>query len=101
MRFLNKFIFICNICFLAAIVLRLVENSRKQQALSETVIPLPALQGSLVVLGYLAILFNLIFCLSLIIRWISGKGWVLPKWITLFNLIMLPLQVWYFFYSKF
>jgi hypothetical protein len=101
MRFFNKFIFICNICFLIGIILRLVEISRKKQGLSETVIPLPALQGSLVVLGEIAIVFNLIFCIALLVRIIAGKGWVLPKWIALFNIILLFVQVWYFFFAKF
>ena len=101
MRFFNKFIFICSICFLAAVVLRLVEISRKSKGFSETVIPLPALQGSIVILGYVAVIFNFLFVLLMITQLISGRGLVAPKWMTLFNMLMLPVQVWYFFFSKF
>ena len=101
MRFLNKFIFICNICFLGAAILRLVEISRKSQGVTGTVVPLPALQGSIVVLGYLAIVFNLLFFIVVLTRLVAGKGWVMPKWMCLFNAIMLPVQGWYFFFSKF
>jgi hypothetical protein len=101
MRFFNKFIFICNICFLAAGILRLVEINRKSQGVTGSVVPLPALEGSIVVLGYLAIIFNVIFCVALLLRIVAGKGWVTPTWMSVFNAIMLPLQLWYFFYSKF
>lgn len=101
MRFFNKFIFICNICFFVAAVLRLVEISRKSQGFNETVVPLPALQGSIVVLGYLSIIFNLLFAFILIARAAGGKGWINPKWMALLNVLMLPVQVWYFFFSKF
>lgn len=101
MRFFNKFIFICNICFFAAAILRLVEISRKNQGFNGTIVPLPALQGSIVVLGYLAIIFNLVFAIALLARVVGGKGWTSPRWMTLFNLLMLPVQVWYFFFSKF
>jgi hypothetical protein len=101
MRFFNKFVFICNICFFAAAILRLVEISRKSQGVDGTVIRLPVLEGSIVVLGYLAIIFNLFYFLALLWRFVAGRGWVMPKWMSLFNAILLPVQVWYFFFTKF
>ena len=61
MRFFTKLVFICNCCFIAAAVLRLVELAKRSSGNYEPAIQLPALEGTIVVLGYTAILFNSIF----------------------------------------
>jgi len=101
MRIFNKVVFICNVCFIAAVFLRWIEmNNKKDGPFTGNVIPLPALQNMLVLLGYGAIILNLLFCIICIIRLLTKGNLFLPKWVSIFNLLIFPAQVWYFFFSK-
>jgi len=99
MKVFNKLVFLCNICCIIAAIMRLVEISSKAHG-NGGISALPPVQGIVVVLGYGAIFINLIFVLTFIILSMKGKT-ILPKWITYFNIVMFPLQIWYFFFSKF
>lgn len=100
MKIFNKLVLICNICCILAAVLRLVEISRKVKGVSGSLTPLPPVEGIVAILGYGAIFINFIFVLTFVILLLKGKK-IEPGWITYFNVIMFPLQVWYFFFSKF
>jgi hypothetical protein len=60
-------------------------------------IPLPFLENTLVLLGYSAIFINIVFALLSLYWLVSGKINLLPRWIVLFNLVMFPIQLCYFF----
>ena len=101
MRIFSKIVFIFNACFIAAAILRLVEMIKRSQGNLNAAIPLPPLENALVLLGYTAIFINIVFAL-LSLYWIfSRKINLLPRWIVFFNLVMFPIQVWYFFFSNF
>ncbi len=95
MKVFNKLVFICNIMFIVTAILRLVEIQRRATGVNGRLTPLPPIEGIVAILGYGAIFINFIFVLTFIILSFKGKP-ILPKWITYFNLIMFPLQFWYF-----
>lgn len=100
MKVFNKLVFICNIACIVTAILRLVEIQRKVTGVKGHITPLPPIEGIVAILGYGAIFINFIFVLTFIILSVKGKP-VLPRWITYFNVIMFPVQVWYFFFSNF
>lgn len=98
MRFFSKLIFICNLCFIAAVILRWVENVNKQKGNFDGAIKLQPLESSIVVLGYGAIIFNFIFNLTILtLLWLK-KDMLVPKWLIWFNFLILIVQVYYFFF---
>jgi len=100
MRLFSKFVFLCNCCFLIAMILRWVEMSKRSQGNFNGAIPFQPLESTLIVLGYSAILFNLIFCLLIVTRLLTKKSTELPKWLLWFNLLLLPAQVTFFFFIR-
>jgi hypothetical protein len=62
----------------------------------DRVIALPGLQNTLVILGYGAILINMVFCFACIILLLIKEIQILPRWIVVTNFIFLILEVLYF-----
>ena len=97
MRFFSKIVFICNICFLAAVLLRLMEEDYASTGHNESIIPLPALEGLLVILGLIvAVLLNFVFAVTCLIFWIMKKQHNVAKWLVWINLLLLIFQLIYF-----
>ncbi|NOU37208.1 MAG: hypothetical protein HOO89_00730 [Ferruginibacter sp.] len=95
MRIFSKVVFICNCCFILSALLRILELGYKK---GETVMPLPALEGSIVILGFfVAIIVNAIFFATIILKKVSKKAINISAFYIWFNLILLPIQCWYFF----
>jgi hypothetical protein len=63
----------------------------------DQVITLPFAEGALVVLGQLAIVFNLIFCITVLAFFLFRKTEQIRGWIVIANLVFLIIQVFYFF----
>jgi hypothetical protein len=101
MKFFSKIVFICNLCFVASVILRLVENAKKKSGSFDGQILLKPLESTLVVLGYGAIFVNLFFLLACLYWVVTKKIEQIPKWIVIVNLIFFPIQVYYFFFSNF
>jgi len=99
MKIFNKLVFICNIACIVTAILRLVEIRKKASGHNGSLTPLPPIEGIVAILGYGAIFINFIFLLTFIILSLKGKA-ILPRWVTYFNVIMFPVQVWYFLFSK-
>jgi hypothetical protein len=98
MRIFSKIVFICNLCFIAAAVLRIVELGMKK---GDAVIPLPVLEGSIVVLGFgLAIILNAIFCVILVFQKILKSPINYSVFILWFNVILFFVQIGYFFFKN-
>ena len=101
MRLFSKIVFICNVCFVLAVIMRLVENAKKKSGDFNGQILLKPLESTLVVLGYGAIFLSLLFLLAGI-YWISTKQIKqIPKWVVITNFVFFPIQVYYFFFSNF
>ncbi len=101
MRFFSRLVFICNLCFLASIVLRLIELVKRGDGNLNPAIGVQALQGTLVILGYGAIFLNVIFFVWAIVGLAGGAVKNVPRWLLWFNLLLFPLQIWYFFFANF
>ena len=100
MRLFSKIVFIGNICFIISAVLRIVEMNYRKSGNPDNVIPLPALEGSIVVFGFFAILLNAAFVFIILYRKSIRRPMPLSRFLIWFNLLMLPVQVWYHFISK-
>ena len=98
MRFFSRLIFIFNLCFVAFVILRYFENRKRLHGNGESLIPLPFVEGTLVVLGWGAVFFNLAFCIAAIPMKLSGKLKTVPAWIFYANFLFLIAEVLYFFY---
>lgn len=97
MRFFSKLLFICNICFIAAVIIRFIEKGRKAGGNTDAIIKLQPLENTLIVLGYSAIFLNIFFLIAIIYRLANGTLKTLPGWIVIFNLLIFTIQLFYFF----
>jgi hypothetical protein len=100
MKFFAKLVFICNCCFVIAVILRLVENAHKTNTIFTGNIKIQPLESLLVILGYGAIYINFIFNLFLLIMFASGKKSSVSYWLKVTNFLFLIAQIYYFFFSK-
>jgi hypothetical protein len=115
MRFFSKITFVCNCCFVAAVILRWVENANKQKADFSGAIKLQPLESTLVVLGYGAIFVNLLFLITyLVVKFFTKKPvivqqqtsipialkQVIPRWLIWINFLFFITQIYYFFFTS-
>ena len=96
MRFFSKLVVICNACFIIAVALRFIENAHKKNVAFSGAIQMNPVESTFVVLGYSAIIINVIFNLTILILFISKRKQVIPKWIICFNFLLLLAQIYYF-----
>jgi hypothetical protein len=89
LKFINRVAFICNICFLLMFVLKQIQGIDKYQTLV----------GTLVVLGFGAIIVNAIALLISLIAVVLGKKNQLPMSIFLLNVVFFLLQIFFFLAS--
>jgi len=99
MKFFARVVMICNICFIISVIMRLVEIKQNQDGKFNDVVLLKPVQSTIVVLGYGAIVVNLLFCILFLISAVIPKWNYKPNWITWTNLLFLGLQIYYFFFS--
>lgn len=101
MKFFAKLVFICNCCFIVAVILRLVENAQKKEGVFNGSIKIQPLESMFVILGYGAIYINFVFNIFLLISLVSrGKKTPLP-WLYVVNFLFLIVQIYYFFFSNY
>ena len=100
MRFFSKITFICNLCFLASVVFWYIEMHKQEPGNDYRVIQLPWAENTLVILGYLAIIVNLLFLLICFIYAAFKVKHKIPRWMILFNGIIFCCQVFFHFFYK-
>ena len=81
--------------------MRLIEMGRRAKGNFDAAIPFQALEGTLVLLGYGAVFLNFIFLFALLVNQLRCKKANSPGLVILLNLVLLPVQIWYFFFSNF
>ena len=97
MRIFSKLVFICNLCFVAAVILRLLEIAEKKKAdFNGQLLPQPIV-STLAVLGYGAIFINLLFLLICGGLLIFKRSKQIPRWIVIVNLVFFVAELVYFF----
>jgi len=100
MRFFSKLTVLMNFCFLAAVIIWYIEMNKKHAESNGQLIPLPWLEGTLVILGYGAIIVNLFFLLVVFIITAFRVELKIPRWMIIFNVVVFGLQVWFHFFLK-
>ncbi len=98
MRFFSKIVFLCNCCFLITVVMRLVELRQKTSDIKSDSLLYQPFQSTLIILGYGAIIINALFFLLGIYSIVFNKQPITPRWMLFFNLILFPVQIFYFFF---
>ena len=97
MKLFAKIVLICNISFIIFVLLGYIEFSQKKSRGGESIMPLPFITGTFVILGELAVFVNLIFCCVTLLLLLSKKVIQVPQWLLIVNFIFLMLQLYYFF----
>lgn len=100
MRFFSKLTVLMNFCFLAAVVIWYIKIYQKSAESNGQLTPLPWLEGTLVILGYGAIIVNLFFLLVIFIITALRIEMKIPRWMIIFNAAIFGLQVWFHFILK-
>jgi hypothetical protein len=101
MRTFSKIVFICNCCFLVAVIMRFLELWLRKGGNTNAVIPLHSVVASVLVLGlFLSLILDVVFLFVIAIKKAMQKPLLISKLIIYFNLIMLPVEIWYHFIWK-
>lgn len=100
MKFFSKFVIICNVCFVAMLVMQYINTGNKAAGKTEVALPLPFIEGTMAVLGLLSLLFNALFFLMFSILIATNKNKQIPRWIVWFNFIILAVQVYWLLIDK-
>lgn len=100
MRFYSKFVALLNLCFLITVAMRyymahFASNSRTDGALISQPI-----DGTISILGYLAIFVNIIFIVIFLVQYPAKKMNNVGKIVLYFNLLILPAQLYFHFFTK-
>ena len=100
MRLFSRFVFICNSCFLIAILLRFAEISNKAQGNYDLPLDAQPVIATVLVLYFISVFLNALFLSFVLYAWYAGKIGLFPKWIWIFNVLLFPFQLYYIFYSQ-
>jgi hypothetical protein len=98
--FFSRFTFICNICFLLFVIFSKLETHKAVAGAPGTVESLPFFKDLVIILGVSAIIINLLMCISYLIVWLLRKVIVLPRWLSIMNVVFLIVEFYYFFLYK-
>jgi len=100
MRFFSKITVLCNTCFLIAVVFWFIEKNKDYEGNATQILPLPWLEGTFVILGYSAIIVNVLFLLITFILYAVKFNVTIPRWMIIFNVIIFCCQVYFHFIYK-
>ena len=97
MKLFSRITLICNISFIIFVVLRYIDFNKAKNKVDDNLIPLPFVTGTIVVLGQIAIVVNLVFCLTMVFLMVLKKIQQIPRWLVITNFMLLLIQFYYFF----
>ena len=100
MKIFSKFVFICNLCFIVSVVMHFVHLSYTAKGKIDAAFPLPFVEGTMAVLGLLSLLVNAIFCCIVLGLLVAKKQQQIPRWIIVFNFILLLAEIYWYFIDK-
>ena len=98
--FFSRFTLICNICFLLFVIFSKIEAGKPVAGTPGTVVVLPFFKDLVIILGFSAIVINIIMCISYLLIFLFKKMIVLPKWLSIVNVGFLIIEFYYFFFYK-
>jgi len=99
MRFFSKLAVLCNFCFLVAVVMWYLEFHKKHAGTNDKVIALPWLESTFVILGYGAIIVNVLFLLICFIFTAFKVQLKVATWMIVFSVLAFAGQVYFFFFN--
>jgi len=82
------------------VILRAIELSKRSAGNLNGAISFQPLESTIIILGYGAILLNLVFILIALTIFLFKKPNTMPRWIVWFNVILLPFQVYFHFFYQ-
>lgn len=100
MRFFSKFVALLNLCFLITVTMRYYMAQFASKSKSNGVLISQPIESTISVLGYLAIFVNIIFLVIFLVFYPSKKMNNIGKPVLYFNLLILPAQLYFHFFSK-
>jgi hypothetical protein len=77
-----------------------LEAHKAAAGIPGTVEAVPFLKNLVIILGFLAIVINLLMCIGYLVVWLFKKVIVRPRWVSVVNLFFLVVQFYYFFFYK-
>lgn len=101
MKLFSRIVMITNICFYISIIMRLITITDHNKAVNTSV---PAAMNpavaTLVILGFIAIFLNVFYTVLFLIKYSRIRFGGTPRFIALFNLVTVPVQIIYYFFSR-
>lgn len=97
MRFFSRVVFICNGCFVVAVIMNIINNAHKKNIHFSGAIQINPLESTLVIMGYGAIFINFIFNIFVLALLVTKSKQTTTRWIIWANFIFLLTQIFYFF----
>ncbi len=85
---------------MVSVVLWYIEMQNKIQDNTGLILQVPWIESTLIILGYGAIIVNAVFLLLYLIVFSFKKEIKIPRWIIIFNLILLGFQIYFHFIFK-
>ncbi len=76
----------------------LIEKAGSTNSLPGTVEKIPFLKELIIILGFPAIVINLLMCITYGVFFLLKKKHLIPKWLALVNLGFLIVQFYYYFF---
>lgn len=60
---------------------------------------IPIFREIIIILGFSAVILNVLICLAYLVIIMIGKTAIIPKWVGIINAAILPIQIYFFFLS--
>ena len=100
MRFFSKIVTFCNIAFIVVAVSKLIQFEKGLHTNNNAVQPTGFLIGTAAILYVVAIFFSVAFAVLVLIKKLRKQEINIHPLLILFNLLMLPIEIWYHFFNN-
>lgn len=97
MKFLARIALVSHVCFLLTMLLRYVEMAQHTPAAGSDVLGFQPLTATLIIIGYSALPQGIVLLISWAIYWLMKKEHPVPMRWLIINLLMLVIELGYFF----
>ena len=100
MKFFSKIVTLCNVGFIFVALYKLLQFTKDNHTNNNAVQPTGILVGTAAILYVVAIIFSLVFAILVLIKRLKKHEINIPSLLILFNLLMLPIEIWYHFFNN-
>lgn len=74
-----------------------MEAKKMADAGADSVATIPFFKNLIIILGFSAIVINLIICMIYLVAVLSRRSFLLPRWLAAINFVFLIVQFYFFF----